>query len=62
VAVDPDETKNLAAAHPDVVKALQADLDGWWRPQAPAAAAGHAAVGHRRVQAFPVAARLTTAR
>ncbi len=62
VAVDPDETKNLAVAHPDVVKALQADLDGWWRPPAPAAAAGQAAADRRRVQVLPVAAHLATAR
>ena len=49
VAVDPDETDNLAAAHPDVVKALQADLDRWWTPEAPAAAAESAAAVSPRV-------------
>ena len=49
VAVDPDETKNQAAAHPDVVKALRADLDGWWKPAVPAAAAAKAAAASRRL-------------
>ncbi len=42
---DPDETKNLAAAHPDVVADLRATLDAWWNPAAPkhvALAAGEA--------------------
>jgi len=32
VATDPHEEKNLAADHPDRVKALAAKLDGWWKP------------------------------
>ncbi|MCE9631454.1 MAG: sulfatase-like hydrolase/transferase [Planctomycetia bacterium] len=32
VLADPDETRNLAAAHPDVVARLKADLDRWWNP------------------------------
>ena len=29
---DPDETKNLAAAHPDIVADLRTTLDAWWNP------------------------------
>jgi uncharacterized sulfatase len=29
---DPDETKNLAAAHPDIVADLRTKLDAWWNP------------------------------
>ena len=29
---DPDETKNVAAAHPDLVHALRQSLDTWWTP------------------------------
>ena len=32
VAADPDETTNVAAAHPDVVAELRASLDAWWNP------------------------------
>jgi|GEM_PF-33535 len=52
VAVDPDETENLAAAHPDVVKALRADLDRWWTPAAPAAAVEPAAAAAGRAHAI----------
>ena len=62
VAVDPDETNNLAVAHPDVVKTLRADLDRWWKPGAPAAAAEQAAVGSRRLKVLPVAARRVPAK
>ena len=29
---DPDETNNLAAAHPDIVGDLRTTLDAWWNP------------------------------
>ncbi|MFO0803785.1 MAG: sulfatase [Gemmataceae bacterium] len=32
LATDPHETKNLADAQPDRVKAMQAKLDAWWKP------------------------------
>lgn len=32
LAADPHETKNLAAAHPEKVRDLQARIDGWWNP------------------------------
>lgn len=32
VAQDPHETKNVAAAQPEVVKELQKSLDAWWNP------------------------------
>jgi hypothetical protein len=32
VVADPDETRNVAAAHPDVVADLRASLDAWWTP------------------------------
>lgn len=32
VVADPDERTNVAAAHPDVVARLRADLDRWWTP------------------------------
>ncbi|MCZ2341867.1 MAG: sulfatase [Bacteroidales bacterium] len=32
LAQDPDETRNLAAAHPDRVAALRKRLDAWWSP------------------------------
>ncbi|MFM8436415.1 MAG: sulfatase-like hydrolase/transferase [Planctomycetia bacterium] len=35
VETDPDETKNLAATHPDVVADLRATLDAWWNPASP---------------------------
>jgi arylsulfatase A-like enzyme/outer membrane protein assembly factor BamB len=77
VAVDPDEKENLSAAHPDVVKALRADLDHWWKPRAPAAAADQAAAvsgrAHaispfqlrekpRRLKVLPAAARRVSAK
>tara|TARA_A100001037_G_C15112553_1_gene619748 strand:+ start:225 stop:1484 length:1260 start_codon:yes stop_codon:yes gene_type:complete len=31
---DPHERKDQSQAHPDVVKALQASIDGWWKPDA----------------------------
>jgi len=44
VGDDPDETKNVAAAHPQLVRELRASLDDWWDPAAArpprAAAAG----------------------
>ncbi len=55
VAVDPDENANVAAAHPDVVNALRADLDRWWKPEAPAAAAKQAAEASGRLKVMPVA-------
>lgn len=55
VAVDLDEKENLAAAHPDVVNALRADLDRWWKPEAPAAAAKQAAGTSSRLKVVPVA-------
>jgi uncharacterized sulfatase len=36
VVADPDERKNVAAEHPDLVARLRADLDAWWRPEAAA--------------------------
>jgi arylsulfatase len=38
LAADPFERDDVAAAHPDVVAALRADLDAWWRPAATAKA------------------------
>lgn len=32
LAADPHEMKNLAARKPEVVQALTAKLDGWWKP------------------------------
>jgi len=32
LAADPHETKNLAADRPDLVRDLQARIDGWWNP------------------------------
>ena len=32
VVADPDETTNVAAAHPDVVADLRTSLDAWWNP------------------------------
>ncbi len=32
---DPDETKNVAAAHPALVHSLRQDLDAWWTPLIP---------------------------
>ena len=32
VVADPDETTNVAAAHPDVVAELRTSLDAWWNP------------------------------
>ena len=57
VAVDPDEKENVAAAHHDVVEMLQADLDRWWQPQAPAAAVSQVAVAPKRLKVLPVVAR-----
>ena len=47
VVADPDETRNVAAGHADVVRDLRASLDGWWKPVA-AAAPGPAAGAGRR--------------
>jgi arylsulfatase A-like enzyme len=33
VGADPDETRNVAAEHPDVVADLRASLDAWWNPR-----------------------------
>jgi hypothetical protein len=30
--VEENETTNLAAAHPEVVARLRAELDAWWKP------------------------------
>ena len=30
---DPDETKNVAAAHPELVRELRQSLDAWWTPK-----------------------------
>jgi uncharacterized sulfatase len=32
IKTDPSETKNVAAAHPEVVAALTKKLDDWWKP------------------------------
>ena len=32
VVADPDETRNVAARHPDVVADLRTSLDAWWNP------------------------------
>ena len=45
VAADPDETTNVAAAHPDVVADLRARLDAWWSPVAQTAATAVGASG-----------------
>ncbi len=50
VSADPDETRNLAAAHPEVVESLRADLDAWWMPALRSAAA------ERRLRVLPVKA------
>ncbi|MFM8497963.1 MAG: sulfatase-like hydrolase/transferase [Planctomycetia bacterium] len=46
VIADPDETTNLAAAHPAVVTELRTSLDAWWTPtlEKPLAAAAREAV------------------
>jgi uncharacterized sulfatase len=33
VVADPDETRNVAAEHPDVVTDLRASLNSWWNPK-----------------------------
>ncbi len=33
VVTDPDETRNVAAEHPDVVTDLRASLNSWWNPK-----------------------------
>jgi arylsulfatase A-like enzyme len=33
VAADPDEMKNVAAAHPEIVRELRQSLDAWWNPR-----------------------------
>jgi choline-sulfatase len=43
VAADPDETQNVAAAHPDVVARLRQSLDLWWTPVVAAVAASQEA-------------------
>ena len=47
LAVDPDETQNVAATYPDVVTRLRENLDAWWTPVMSGAAAAitAAAVG-----------------
>ncbi|HEY4307818.1 MAG TPA: sulfatase [Pirellulales bacterium] len=32
LAVDPQETKNLASAHPNIVSKMRDELDAWWNP------------------------------
>jgi arylsulfatase A-like enzyme len=50
VLEDPDETKNLAAAHPEIVQQLKESLDAWWTPKpvSPAPAPAAAAAGAKR--------------
>lgn len=50
VLQDPDETKNLAAAHPEIVQQLKKSLDAWWTPKpvAAAPAPATAAAGAKR--------------
>jgi len=48
IAADPDERTDLAAAHPDLVASLRADLDGWWNPAAAAGEPPAAAAPPRR--------------
>ena len=33
VVADPDETRNGATGHPDVVTDLRASLNSWWNPK-----------------------------
>jgi len=43
VVADPDETKNHAAAHPEIVRDLRASLAAWWTPTLAAVSAESAA-------------------
>ena len=57
VAVDPDEEKNVATAHADVVKHLQHDLNEWWQPQSASVAVEPVATAPKKLRVLPVKAR-----
>jgi len=52
---DPDETKNLAAAQPEIVQQLRRSLDAWWTPKPVVHAAAPVAAGRATGAAVPQA-------